>query len=120
MRTLTVLIGIAFVTNNLPAQSNPYSPGEIQLGLRKLATLGSVLHIAAHPDDENTLLLSYFARERNLRTGYLSLTRGEGGQNLIGTEQGALMGLIRTQELDRKSTRLNSSHEFVSRMPSSA
>ncbi len=55
--------------------------------------------IAAHPDDENTALLAYFARGRNLRTGYLSLTRGEGGQNLIGPEQGDLLGVIRTQEL---------------------
>ena len=55
--------------------------------------------IAAHPDDENTALLAYFARGAHLRTGYLSLTRGEGGQNLIGTEQGALLGLLRTEEL---------------------
>ena len=73
--------------------------GELQLKLQKLNTLGSVLYIAAHPDDENTRLLSYLANERKLRTGYLSLTRGDGGQNLIGKEQGELLGLIRTQEL---------------------
>jgi LmbE family N-acetylglucosaminyl deacetylase len=67
--------------------------------LDRLATLGSVLMIAAHPDDENTALIAYFARGRNLRTGYLSLTRGEGGQNLIGSEQGEKIGIIRTQEL---------------------
>ena len=55
--------------------------------------------IAAHPDDENTAVLAYLARGRHVRTGYLSLTRGEGGQNLIGPEQGDLLGLIRTQEL---------------------
>ena len=55
--------------------------------------------IAAHPDDENTALLAWLARGRKVRTGYLSLTRGEGGQNLIGPEQGALLGVIRTQEL---------------------
>ncbi|MBS1825883.1 MAG: PIG-L family deacetylase [Acidobacteria bacterium] len=114
MRTLSLLIGIAVVTTDLSAQSNPYASGEIQLRLRKLATLGSVLHIAAHPDDENTLLLSYFARERNLRTGYLSLTRGEGGQNLIGTEQGALMGLIRTQEL-LAARRIDGAQQFFTR-----
>ena len=55
--------------------------------------------IAAHPDDENTALLAWLARGRKVRTGYLALTRGEGGQNLIGTEQGDAMGVIRTQEL---------------------
>jgi hypothetical protein len=66
---------------------------------KKLNVLGSVLYIAAHPDDENTRLLGYLAQEKHYRTGYLSLTRGDGGQNLIGTEQSELLGLIRTQEL---------------------
>lgn len=114
MPTLTLLIGILLVTTDLCAQSNPYSAAEIQLRLRKLSTLGSVLHIAAHPDDENTLLLAYFARERNLRTGYLSLTRGEGGQNLIGPEQGPLMGLIRTQEL-LAARRIDGAEQFFTR-----
>lgn len=72
---------------------------EIRLQLAALEVSGSVLYMAAHPDDENTRLLSYLAKERKVRTGYLSLTRGDGGQNLIGTEQGELLGLIRTQEL---------------------
>ena len=67
--------------------------------LRKLNELGTFLMIAAHPDDERTAVLAYFARGRHMRTAYLSLTRGEGGQNLIGSEQGAQLGLIRTQEL---------------------
>ncbi|MCZ2355388.1 MAG: PIG-L family deacetylase [Bacteroidia bacterium] len=67
--------------------------------IKKLNTVGSVLYIAAHPDDENTRLISYLVNERHLRTGYLSLTRGDGGQNLIGNEQGEALGLIRTQEL---------------------
>lgn len=77
------------------------SPGtaDILLGLKKLQTVGSVLYVAAHPDDENTRLLAYLAKEKNLRTGYISMTRGDGGQNLIGKEQGELLGLIRTQEL---------------------
>lgn len=78
---------------------NSLKPGEIKLALNKLNTVGSVLYIAAHPDDENTRLIAYLANEKKLRTGYLSLTRGDGGQNLIGTEQGALMGVVRTQEL---------------------
>jgi LmbE family N-acetylglucosaminyl deacetylase len=72
---------------------------EIQLGLEKLNVLGSVLYIAAHPDDENTAALAYFSKGRKLRTAYLSLTRGDGGQNLIGSERGAEIGIIRTQEL---------------------
>ncbi len=66
------------------------------LGFREL---GSVLYIAAHPDDENTRLLTYFARGRGLRTAYLSLTRGDGGQNLIGPELREALGVIRTHEL---------------------
>jgi len=72
---------------------------EIQLGLEKLNVVGSVLYIAAHPDDENTAALAYFSKGRKLRTAYLSLTRGDGGQNLIGSERGAEIGIIRTQEL---------------------
>ena len=68
-------------------------------GSTGLATLGSVMMIGAHPDDENTALLAYFSRGRHMRTAYLSLTRGEGGQNLIGSEQGDALGIIRTQEL---------------------
>lgn len=65
----------------------------------KLGKVGSVLYVAAHPDDENTRLLSYMANNEGLRTGYLSLTRGDGGQNLIGKELGEGLGVIRTQEL---------------------
>ncbi len=72
---------------------------EIQLALQKLEVCGSVLYIAAHPDDENTALLTYLSKEKLLRTGYLSLTRGDGGQNLIGTESDEYLGVIRTQEL---------------------
>lgn len=81
------------------AQIATVTSGEIYRGLQKLNVLGSVLYIAAHPDDENTRLLTYFAKDRLYRTGYLSLTRGDGGQNLIGDEQGIALGLIRTQEL---------------------
>ncbi len=72
---------------------------EIQLGLEKLNVVGSVLYIAAHPDDENTAALAAFSKGMKLRTAYLSLTRGDGGQNLIGSERGAEIGIIRTQEL---------------------
>jgi len=77
----------------------PVDAAAIKLGLKKINTLGSVLYFAAHPDDENTRLISWLAKEKLYRTGYLSLTRGDGGQNLIGTEQGEELGLIRTNEL---------------------
>ena len=67
--------------------------------IQKLNFLGSVLYIAAHPDDENTRLISYFSNETKARTAYLSLTRGDGGQNLIGPQLRELLGVIRTQEL---------------------
>lgn len=71
----------------------------IKLKIDKLGTLGTALYFAAHPDDENTRLIAYLANDRKYRTAYLSLTRGDGGQNLLGTEQGIELGLIRTQEL---------------------
>ena len=67
--------------------------------IKQMEVLGSVLYIAAHPDDENNAFLPYLTKERRYRTAYLSLTRGDGGQNLIGKEQGVELGLIRTQEL---------------------
>ena len=72
---------------------------EIYSKLEKLNVLGSILHIAAHPDDENTSLISYFSNKYNVETTYLSLTRGDGGQNLIGSELKDELGVIRTQEL---------------------
>lgn len=72
---------------------------EIYTQLKQMEVLGSVLYIAAHPDDENNAFLPYLTKERHYRTAYLSLTRGDGGQNLIGKEQGVELGLIRTQEL---------------------
>ena len=73
--------------------------GELHQRLRSLSTAGTVLYVAAHPDDENTALLSWLVRERGLRVVYLSITRGDGGQNRIGAEQSELFGVIRTQEL---------------------
>ncbi|HWK59141.1 MAG TPA: PIG-L family deacetylase [Parapedobacter sp.] len=77
----------------------PQHPGKIKQAIKKLNTLGTVLYFAAHPDDENTRLIAWLAKEKHYRTGYLSLTRGDGGQNLIGTEQAEELGLIRTNEL---------------------
>jgi hypothetical protein len=90
------------------------SSSEIMQDLKKLQTLGSVLFIAAHPDDENTRLLAWLANEKKYRTGYLSLTRGDGGQNLIGDEQGVELGLIRTQELIA-ARRIDGAEQFFTR-----
>lgn len=96
-------------------QTSPrYNSAEIKLGLKKLSTVGSALYIAAHPDDENTRLLAYLAKEQKVRTGYLSLTRGDGGQNLIGNEQSELLGLIRTQEL-LEARRTDGAEQFFTR-----
>src|SRR5689334_20694550 len=75
------------------------SPQAILHELESFRQMGSVLYIAAHPDDENTELLAYLARGRNYRTAYLSLTRGDGGQNVLGADLGAKLGVARTQEL---------------------
>jgi LmbE family N-acetylglucosaminyl deacetylase len=100
MKRILVLVTAIFSTINVFAQTNPpQDMVTIEQNLKKLDVLGSVLYVAAHPDDENTRLLAYLAQEKHYRTGYLSMTRGDGGQNLIGNEQGDLLGLIRTQEL---------------------
>ena len=90
------------------------SSSDIAVGIRKLNVLGSVLYVAAHPDDENTRLIAHLAKERLFRTGYLSLTRGDGGQNLIGEEQGIELGLIRSQEL-LAARRIDGGEQFFTR-----
>ena len=94
----------------------PYQPNaaEIKLKLEKLNFLGSVLYVAAHPDDENTRVITYFSKGRLATTAYLSMTRGDGGQNLIGSEIGDLLGLIRTQEL-LAARRLDGGMQFFTR-----
>lgn len=93
-----ILFLLSFCT--LSAQKpQKLSSGEIYEQVQKLNFLGSVLYVAAHPDDENTKLISYFSNEVKARTAYLSLTRGDGGQNLIGSELRELLGVLRTQEL---------------------
>src|SRR5437763_6512343 len=91
-----------------------WTSSDMYLAIRKLNVLGSVLYVAAHPDDENTRLLAYFSKDRMYRTGYLSMTRGDGGQNLIGNEQGVELGLIRTQEL-LSARRIDGAEQFFSR-----
>src|SRR5512135_2338215 len=87
---------------------------DLDIALHKLDVLGSVLYVGAHPDDENTSLLALLSKGRKYRTAYLSVTRGEGGQNLIGPEQGAELGLLRTQEL-LSARRIDGAEQYFTR-----
>ena len=113
-RILPAFFSLFFITNLVAQTPRSYSSADILQQLKKLEVFGSVLYIAAHPDDENTRLLAYLANERRFRTGYLSLTRGDGGQNLIGDEQGIELGLIRTQEL-LAARRIDGAEQFFTR-----
>lgn len=98
----TVLLFLSFLlisTSFIAQKPQKLSSNQIYEKLQKLNFLGTALYIAAHPDDENTRLIAYLANNVKARTGYLSLTRGDGGQNLIGPEIRELLGVIRTQEL---------------------
>ena len=118
MRSLRVAtaVGFALFAPLAFAVGPPKQPsaGELLRNIERLATVGNVLYVAAHPDDENTRLLAYLANEKLLRAAYLSVTRGEGGQNLIGSEQGFPLGLIRTQEL-LAARRIDGAEQFFTR-----
>jgi LmbE family N-acetylglucosaminyl deacetylase len=94
--------------------TEPMNGGEIQLALQKLNVLGRVLYIAAHPDDENTNLMALWANGSLYETAYLSITRGDGGQNLIGPELRERLGVIRTEEL-LAARRVDHGKQFFSR-----
>jgi len=111
-KILIVLIISFYSILSQPKES--LNSSEIKIALEKLNTLGSVLYIAAHPDDENTAFLTYCIQGKKLRTGYLALTRGDGGQNLIGDEQGDLLGVIRTQEL-LQARNIDGAEQFFTR-----
>ena len=115
MKKIYGLILSAVLTISLFAQSpQTWTSADIYLAIKKLNVLGSVLYVAAHPDDENTRLIAYLSKDRLYRTGYLSMTRGDGGQNLIGDEQGIDLGLIRTQEL-LAARRVDGGEQFFTR-----
>lgn len=99
-RILSMFVVLLVSATLLHAQpTEVMNAAKLQNSLKKLNTLGSVLYVAAHPDDENTAFIAYCANERLFRATYLSMTRGDGGQNIIGSEQSELLGIIRTQEL---------------------
>lgn len=96
---LFILVNCLFLSTISAQKPDKLSSNQIYEKLQKLNFLGSALYVAAHPDDENTRLISYLSNEVKARTAYLSLTRGDGGQNLIGPEIREQLGVIRTQEL---------------------
>lgn len=110
-----LLSSFLVVTQTVWAQQ-PVKPNSVDIyhQIQKLNFLGSVLYIAAHPDDENTRLISYLSNDKKARTAYLSLTRGDGGQNLIGPELRELLGVIRTQELI-EARKIDGGEQFFSR-----
>lgn len=113
-KLLLVIFACCQLPNAFCQSPQSWTSADMYLALRKLNVLGSVLYLAAHPDDENTRLIAYFAKDRMFRTGYLSMTRGDGGQNLIGDEQGVDLGLIRTQEL-LAARRIDGGEQFFTR-----
>ncbi|WP_340065976.1 PIG-L family deacetylase [Ascidiimonas aurantiaca] len=114
MRKFTVLL-VMLLTTALYSQAPAHWPSSrIYESIQKLNFLGTALYIAAHPDDENTRLISYLSNKVHARTAYLSLTRGDGGQNLIGPELRELLGVIRTQEL-LAARRIDGGEQFFTR-----
>jgi LmbE family N-acetylglucosaminyl deacetylase len=107
----SILCAVQFLNGQSP---QAVGSADILFNLQKLGQGGSVLYIAAHPDDENTRLLTYLSKELKIRVSYMSLTRGEGGQNLVGSEQGPALGLIRTQEL-LAARRVDGAEQYFSR-----
>jgi LmbE family N-acetylglucosaminyl deacetylase len=110
-------LAVACLLAGFPAAAQVTAPATAPVILQELHnfdTLGSVLYIAAHPDDEDTQLITYLARGRHYRSGYLSVTRGDGGQNVLGPEFGQELGVIRTQEL-LAARRLDGGEQFFTR-----
>ena len=116
MSKISLLLIFSIVLSFSLKAQNPekLSSSEIHDKIKKLNFLGSVLYVAAHPDDENTRLISYLSNNTHARTAYLSLTRGDGGQNLIGSELRESLGVLRTQEL-LSARRIDGGEQFFTR-----
>lgn len=115
MRKAFLLLFLAVSLFQIKAQRKIESSADILQELKKLKVVGNALYIAAHPDDENTRLIAWLENEKMVRTAYLSLTRGDGGQNLVGTEKGDAMGVLRTQEL-LEARKEDGGEQFFSRV----
>jgi LmbE family N-acetylglucosaminyl deacetylase len=115
-RAMGLSLSCATVAFLIPilSKAETNSPAEILQNLCDFREMGTVLYVAAHPDDEDTQLITYLARGRNYRTAYLSVTRGDGGQNVLGPEFDAELGVIRTQEL-LAARRLDGGRQFFTR-----
>ena len=113
MRGISCLLSILLLSSFSLAQQQP-DVAQIKQKLKKLNVLTSVLYVAAHPDDENTRIISLMENDKLAETAYLSMTRGDGGQNLIGPEIRDLLGLIRTQEL-LAARRIDGGQQFFTR-----
>jgi LmbE family N-acetylglucosaminyl deacetylase len=111
---LAACLAVALSCGLRATDTVPDSPKAIQQELKSVATVATVLHVGAHPDDENTQLITYLARGRGYRTAYLSITRGDGGQNEIGPEFDEKLGVARTQEL-LAARRLDGGRQFFTR-----
>jgi LmbE family N-acetylglucosaminyl deacetylase len=113
---LWTALGVAMLvgSSDVSHAAEPPPAAAILQQLRSFATIGSVLYVAAHPDDENTQVITYLARGRGYRTAYLSLTRGDGGQNLLGPQLGEALGVARTQEL-LAARRLDGGRQYFTR-----
>ncbi|MDH5367070.1 MAG: PIG-L family deacetylase [Cyclobacteriaceae bacterium] len=112
--SLLLFISLICITTALAQKPIQYNSSEIYHQLKKLNTLGRVMYLAAHPDDENQRIITYFDNERMVDAAYLSLTRGDGGQNLVGAEIRESLGIIRTQEL-LEARKVDGGEQFFSR-----
>ena len=111
---LSIFNALALSLPVFSQQPEIMNSAKLKMALEKLQVLGSALYIGAHPDDENTALLAWLSREKKVRAAYLSVTRGEGGQNLLGAEKGPLMGVLRTYEL-LQARQLDGAEQFFTR-----
>jgi LmbE family N-acetylglucosaminyl deacetylase len=111
---MACVVAGSLIAGRADAQTD-WHAGALAHAVDRAATTGRVLYVAAHPDDENTRLMTYLANVRHLEVAYLSMTRGGGGQNLIGGEQGALLDVIRTEEL-LAARRIDGARQFFTRM----
>ncbi len=116
LKNKTLLLSFLLLSFQVILAQRPQKPNAVEIynQIQKLNFLGSVLYIAAHPDDENTSLISYLSNHTKARTAYLSLTRGDGGQNLIGSQLRELLGDIRTQELI-EARKIDGGEQFFTR-----
>jgi len=113
-KTIAILSFLLISSIVFSQKPEKLTSNQIYEKIQKLNFIGTALYIAAHPDDENTRLISYLSNHVKARTGYLSLTRGDGGQNLIGPEIRELLGVIRTQEL-LAARRVDGGEQFFTR-----